>query len=942
MILPPHGALALWCLSVATATAGLYAPGVSPATVPWPGGVVPYVFDPGIPAAKQAIYLDGLREWELAANVHFVPRAAQAQYVLFKFDPAGPNRASGSNPVTVEINHLNRSQICHEMGHAFGLEHEHQRADRDGFVAVLSVNITAGNAGLFAIVPGATAYGAYDFESVMHYGRDTLSIQPGVLDTLQAKPGYEKYQRRMGNYVLSPGDRAAMANLYGPPAVAPSAVVTTTADGGPGSLRAAMYYVADHPGTPVTFNIPGGGAGGSVTIRPHAWLPPLAQDGIHIDGGTQPGSNPLPRVKIEGTEVVAEEGQIPAIFFLEGQCEVKSLAIANYPWCGMAMQYADATGNTVRSCSSTGNAFQGILISDGASGNLVRDSVLSGNQQYGLWISGAGSTANTVLRCLIGTNAAGTAAQGNLTGGLILTGAAHDNTVEDNLISGNTSGGLWLTGDGVDRNQVRGNLIGTNATSTAAIPNTFAGAYVLDGAADNLIEGNVFSGNAQEGLRLAGAGTSGNLVRGNLAGTTADGSGALANGFSGINLYQGATGNLIENNVMSGNGTVGLAIADAGTSGNRAYGNFIGTNAEGTGALPNGFAGVYLTGGSSGNFLGDGAGTGNLISGNANVGILVAGAGPGGDAIRNNRIGPDANGAASFTNQSDGVRIDPGTNGTTVGGSGAGAANEIRGNTGRGIVLFEAGAAGNSFRRNLIAGNGGDGIALYNGANHGITPPVLGTAALGLTTQVTGSFSGTAATDYRIEYFSSATAGTQGQIFLGEKLVTTNGSGAGNADVTLTARIPAGRFITATVTAVAAGDTSAFSNAVAVTSSDSDGDGMPNAYEDSVPGLNKTNPADATTDLDGDGMSNRDEFLAGTDPRNPASRLWATGQSTPQGFSLSFPTTPGTIYRVDETDALPGTWLPAALHLLGDGNVMTLVLPAGAGPVHFFRVVTGE
>lgn len=903
---------------------------------------MPYVFDPAIPAAKQAIYLDGLREWELAANVHFVPRGAQAQYVLFKFDPAGPNRASGSNPVTVEINHLNRSQICHEMGHAFGLEHEHQRADRDGFVTVLSQNITAGNAGLFAIVPGATAYGPYDFESVMHYGRDTLSIQPGVLDTLQAKPGFEKYQRRMGNYVLSPGDRAAMANLYGPPAVAQSPVVTTTADGGPGSLRAAMYYAADHPATPVTFNIAGGGAGGSVTIRPRAWLPPLAQDGIHIDGGTQPGSNPLPRVKIEGTEVAAEEGQIPALFFLEGQCEVKSLAIAGYPWCGMAMQYADATGNTVRGCSSTGNVFQGILISDGASGNLVRNCVLSGNQQYGLWISGTGSTANTVLLCLIGTNADGMAAQGNLTGGLILTGAAHDNTVEDNLISGNTSGGLWLTGDGVDHNQIRGNLIGTNATSTAAIPNTFAGAYVTDGAADNVLEGNVFSGNAQEGLRLAGAGTSGNVVRQNVAGATADGSAVLANGFSGISVYQGATANLIEDNVISGNGTVGLVIADPGTSGNLSYRNFIGTNADGTGALANGFAGVYLTGGGSGNFLGDGVGTGNLISGNANVGILVASAGPGGNVIRNNRIGPDANGAASFSNQFDGVRIDPGANGTTVGGTGAGAANEIRGNAGRGIVLFEAGAAGNSFRRNLIAGNGGDGIALYNGANHGISAPVLTTAALGLTTQVSGSFSGTAATQYRIEYFSSATAGTQGQVFLGEKTVTTNGSGAGSADVTLAARVPAGRFITATLTAVAAGDTSAFSNAVAVTGQDSDGDGMPNAYEDSVPGLSKTNAADATTDLDGDGMNNRDEFLAGTDPRNPASRLWAAGLWSPQGFTISFPTVAGTSYRVDETDALPGSWQPVVLHLLGDGGVMNVALPTKEGAVRFFRVVTGE
>lgn len=945
-MIPPHRALALWCLSAATAAAGLYAPGVSPGNVPWPGGVVPFVFDPAIPAAKQAIYLDGLREYELAANVQFVPRVAQAQWVHFKFDPSGPNRVSGSNPVTVEINALTRGQICHEMGHAFGLEHEHQRPDRDGYVEVLEENIVPGNEALFAIAGGATMHGAYDFESVMHYGRNVLAKQPG-LDTLQAKPGFEKYQRRMGNFALSPGDRAVMAHLYGPPAVAPSPVVTTTADGGPGSLRAAIYYATDHPGTPVTFNIPGGGAGGSVTIRPRSWLPPLARDGIKIDGGTQPGSNPLPRVKIEGTEVVAEEGEIPALYFLEGQCEVEDLAIAGYPWCGMAMVFGDAMANIVRGCHSTGNSFQGIQISDGASGNLIEGCVLSGNTQYGLWISGAESTTNTVRDCRIGTNAAGSAAQGNGFGGLILTGATHHNTVEGNLISGNTnagntSTGLWLTGDGVDHNVIRDNFIGTNAAGTAALPNSFAGAYVLDGASDNLLEGNVFSGNGQEGLRLAGTGTSGNMVRRNLAGTTANGSAALANGFSGINLYQAATGNFIEDNVISGNGSVGLIISHAGTSGNRAYRNFIGTNTAGTGALGNGFGGVYLTDGSSGNFLGDGPGTGNLISGNASVGILVANPGPGGNAIRNNRIGPDVNGMASFANQFEGVRIDPGTNGTTVGGTEPGAANEIRGNAGRGIVLFEAGAAGHSFRRNSISGNGWEGIALYNGANHGISAPSLSGAVLGLTTQVSGSLSGAAGTEYRIEYFASASSGMQGEIFLGEKTLTTNGSGVGSVDVALAARVPAGRFITATVTAVLAGDSSGFSNAVVVTSLDADSDGMPDAFEDSVVGLNKNSAADAATDLDGDGMSNRDEFLAGTDPRNVNSRVWLSGVKSLQGFTLSFPTAAGTIYRVDLTDPLPAGWQPAAVNLLGNGGLMNLEMPAGEGPTRFFRVVTGE
>ena len=47
---------------------------------------------------------------------------------------------------------------------------------------------------------------------------------------------------------------------------------------------------------------------------------------------------------------------------------------------------------------------------------------------------------------------------------------------------------------------------------------------------------------------------------------------------------------------------------------------------------------------------------------------------------------------------------------------------------------------------------------------------------------------------------------------------------------------------------------------------DSDKDGMPDVWEDAN-GFNKSSPLDATRDADGDGLNNRDEFLAGTNPR---------------------------------------------------------------------------
>ncbi len=52
---------------------------------------------------------------------------------------------------------------------------------------------------------------------------------------------------------------------------------------------------------------------------------------------------------------------------------------------------------------------------------------------------------------------------------------------------------------------------------------------------------------------------------------------------------------------------------------------------------------------------------------------------------------------------------------------------------------------------------------------------------------------------------------------------------------------------------------------------DSDGDGMPDAWEKKY-GLNPLDPTDAAGDLDGDGFTNLEEYLAGTDPTDPLSR----------------------------------------------------------------------
>lgn len=880
--------------------AGLHLPG----GVPWPGGMIYYAFDGALSVAQQQAYLDGLREYELAANVQFVARTIQTPYILFKYSPTGPNLYSVGDPHTVEINLLTRGQICHEMGHAFGLEHEHQRANRDDFITVNYGNIALEDQGAFNILPTGVPFGGYDFESVMHYGRNVYALNPGV-DTIQTKPGFEKYQRRLSNAALSPTDRAHMASLYGAPLVPLSPVVTTTSDAGIGSLRAAIYYAQDHPGATITFNIPTsdpGHVGGIFTIKPTGSLPPLATNGITIDATTQPGYAGKPVVFLNGSALLPEAGELPGLLFLEANCTVRGLGVQRFPWSGIVMRYSDATGNRVTGCSvgldSAGtsaapNAFQGIQISDGAHGNIIGGSgpnernVVSGNARYGVFLSGSGTNDNSIIGNLIGTNLEGNAALPNPLSGVILSEGASGNTIgPGNVISGNTEYGVWVSGVATTGNKVIGNLIGLNHAGDAALPNQTSG-LILTGQA-NL-----------------------NTVGGDSASSR---------------------------NVISGNTNAGVYLTGTGTSGNRVLGNFIGTSASGDSAVPNSFAGVYLIGGCSGNYLGDGPGTGNLISGNATVGVLVADPGTTGNFVRNNRIGPSAAGA-HFTNQFDGVWLTNGSLANTIGGTAPGAANIIEGNPHRGIVLFDAPTAGQSFRRNSIFGNGWQGIALYDGSNHSQAAPVISSAALGIGTTVTGTLTGVTPGSYVIEFFASPDA----KVFVGESMVTADGSGSATISAVLPAIVAAGREITATATSLSTGDTSELSTAVTVNSVDGDNDGLPDAYESVTAGLSSSNSSDAALDNDGDGFTNLQEFVAGTNPNHSGSRLVGTGAVSGGEFQLSFNTVVGKYYRIERSASPSGTWENAAVNVEGTGGVLQVPMPvAWSSGRQFFRVVAGE
>ena len=121
---------------------------------------------------------------------------------------------------------------------------------------------------------------------------------------------------------------------------------------------------------------------------------------------------------------------------------------------------------------------------------------------------------------------------------------------------------------------------------------------------------------------------------------------------------------------------------------------------------------------------------------------------------------------------------------------------------------------------------------------------------------------------------------------------------------------------------------------------DTDGDGMPDAWEISQ-GLNPT-VADGGEDADGDGSSNYEEFVAGTSPKDRTSTLQVEIELLSDGthLSLRWPSVLGRIYTVrsanDPLVAPPWPALPN--NLIGTGGILERIVPLVTTWNRFYQV----
>ncbi len=288
--------------------------------------------------------------------------------------------------------------------------------------------------------------------------------------------------------------------------------------------------------------------------------------------------------------------------------------------------------------------------------NVVRNADTTLSQQD--WVDLNYTDNNVVAAGVTSSNSV----YGNQVVGLVINDASFSYQASvnvefqlSNVISGN--GGNGITLDGASDNVIAMNFIGTDAAGSAAegFGNAGQGIYVTRGASGNLIggpsgginnptgsknpanavfqrppQGNLISRNGLNGV-LIDENSSNNVLSGNFIGTDESGLTAAGNVVDGVVIRNAPQNSLIgctlfENpfvayNVVSGNGGNGVRVESSDNVTIQA--NFLGMGADNATSVPNGLNGLVVAGSSANTQVGGVIPLGNVIAGNTGHGIEV-------------------------------------------------------------------------------------------------------------------------------------------------------------------------------------------------------------------------------------------------------------------------------------------------------------------------------
>ncbi|XP_054718640.1 astacin-like metalloprotease toxin 5 [Uloborus diversus] len=184
----------------------------------WPDGVIPYKIAPEL--NKQMPHIQAAMLYiECKTCIRFYPRILEKNYI-FLMKGVGCHShvgmAGGLQNVSLGAGCYKVGKIMHELVHAIGFQHEHQRPDRDDFITIKWENVRPGHERNFDKLKKKDFLidGPYDYSSVMHYSSVSFSKDKanGLKTMVPKKRGI--VLKRVGEKVLSPEDIRRIKTLY--------------------------------------------------------------------------------------------------------------------------------------------------------------------------------------------------------------------------------------------------------------------------------------------------------------------------------------------------------------------------------------------------------------------------------------------------------------------------------------------------------------------------------------------------------------------------------------------------------------------------------------------------------------------------------------------------------------------------------------------------------
>nr|CDJ26721.1 astacin-like metallopeptidase 6 protein [Tityus serrulatus] len=157
----------------------------------WPNGVIHYSIDSALESHEEKLE-KVMKEYEEHTCLRFKKRNTEVDYMrIFQGEGCYSNvgMTGGAQPLSLGFGCYFTGTIAHELGHAIGFYHEHNRSDRDDYIRIFWMNVMPNMKNQFKKLFSNEniLYDDFNYESIMLYGEKAFSKNNIKFKTMVAK-----------------------------------------------------------------------------------------------------------------------------------------------------------------------------------------------------------------------------------------------------------------------------------------------------------------------------------------------------------------------------------------------------------------------------------------------------------------------------------------------------------------------------------------------------------------------------------------------------------------------------------------------------------------------------------------------------------------------------------------------------------------------------------